>query len=44
MESMRLQLDEYDRRTREQLSAQLAQMQAKLDIQEETAEGSEGSA
>ena len=44
MESMRLQLEAYDQRTREQLSAQLAQLQAKLDAQEESTEGSEGSA
>ena len=44
MENMRLQLEAYDQRTREQLSAQLAQLQAKLDAQESSEEPAEGSA
>jgi gas vesicle protein len=43
MENMRLQLEAYDLRTREQLGAQLAQLQAKLDAQE-SSEEPEGSA
>jgi hypothetical protein len=38
MESMRQQMEAYDQRARDQLSAQLSQLQAKIDKQATTEE------